>query len=122
MTALFAGDVSLDTTVVVAHVPEPDEKVHSSALVEDVGGVVTNAAIAKSSMCSLSPWLAVATNSIMSSVATSVIAGRTDAAVSRRRRALHSGRIVASNDTSAEPMNTASAKPIRTNVQFMAAG
>jgi ribokinase len=45
-TALFAGDVSLDTTVVIGHVPEPDEKVHSSALVEDVGGVVTNAAIA----------------------------------------------------------------------------
>jgi ribokinase len=45
-TALFAGDVSLDTTVVVDHVPEPDEKVHASALVEDVGGVVANAAIA----------------------------------------------------------------------------
>jgi ribokinase len=45
-TALFAGDVSLDTTVVIDHVPDPDEKVHSSALVEDVGGVVTNAAIA----------------------------------------------------------------------------
>jgi ribokinase len=43
---LFAGDVSLDTTVVVDHVPEPDEKVHASALVEDVGGVVANAAIA----------------------------------------------------------------------------
>ncbi|MDT5151969.1 MAG: ribokinase [Mycobacterium sp.] len=44
--ALFAGDVSLDTTTVVDHVPEPDEKVHASALVEDVGGVVANAAIA----------------------------------------------------------------------------
>jgi ribokinase len=44
--AVFAGDVSLDTTVVVDHVPEPDEKVHASALVEDVGGVVANAAIA----------------------------------------------------------------------------
>ena len=44
--ALFAGDVSLDTTTVVDHVPDPDEKVHASALVEDVGGVVANAAIA----------------------------------------------------------------------------
>jgi len=45
-----------------------------------------------------------------------------DAAVNRLRRALHSGRMVANNDTSAEPMKTASAKPIRTNVQFIAAG
>jgi ribokinase len=44
--ALFAGDVSLDTTVVVDHVPEPDEKVHATGLVEDFGGVVANAAVA----------------------------------------------------------------------------
>lgn len=42
----FVGDVSLDTTVLVDHVPEHDEKVLTDRFVEDVGGVITNAAIA----------------------------------------------------------------------------
>ncbi|KJF19298.1 carbohydrate kinase family protein [Rhodococcus sp. WS3] len=44
--ALFVGDISWDTTVVVPHLPGPDEKVVASSLVENVGGVTTNAAIA----------------------------------------------------------------------------
>jgi ribokinase len=44
--ALFAGDISFDSTVVVPHVPGPDEKVLATRLVEDAGGVVANAAIA----------------------------------------------------------------------------
>jgi len=44
--AAFVGDVSFDTTIVVDHVPAPDEKVHTELLVEDVGGVVANAAVA----------------------------------------------------------------------------
>ena len=45
-TALFVGDVSVDLTLPVARVPEPDEKVHVSELVEACGGVIANAAIA----------------------------------------------------------------------------
>jgi ribokinase len=45
-TALFVGDVSWDTTAVVDRLPERDEKVHTDCLTEDVGGVVTNAAVA----------------------------------------------------------------------------
>ena len=48
-SALFVGDVSWDTSIVVDHVPEPDEKALTRNVVEDVGGVVTNAAVA----CSL---------------------------------------------------------------------
>jgi ribokinase len=44
--ALFVGDVSWDTTVVVDRLPEPDEKVHTDRFTEDAGGVVTNAAVA----------------------------------------------------------------------------
>lgn len=44
--ALFAGDVSFDTTVLVDHAPDPDEKVVASGMVEDCGGVVANAAVA----------------------------------------------------------------------------
>lgn len=44
--ALFVGDVSLDTTVLVDHAPDPDEKVVASGMVEDCGGVVANAAVA----------------------------------------------------------------------------
>ena len=47
-----------------------------------------------------------ATNRTANRVAIPVIAGRIEAAVSRRRRTLHSGLIVTSSDTSAEPMNT----------------
>ena len=54
-----------------------------------------------------------------SKVVIAVIAGRIEAAVSRRRRLLHSGRMVMSNDTKADPMKTESAKPIRTKVQFI---
>lgn len=45
-TALFAGDVSLDLTLVADHVPAPDEKVHVNEAVEAPGGVVANAAVA----------------------------------------------------------------------------
>ena len=51
-----------------------------------------------------------------------VIAGRIEAAVRRRRRALHSGRIVISKETSADPVNTAVAKPISQKLQFMRGG
>lgn len=44
--ALFVGDCSRDTTFVVDHLPEPDEKVHAEAFVEGAGGVVANAAVA----------------------------------------------------------------------------
>jgi ribokinase len=44
--ALFAGDVSLDLTMSVSHVPGPDEKVRVDALYEAPGGVVSNAAVA----------------------------------------------------------------------------
>jgi hypothetical protein len=50
-----------------------------------------------------------------------VIAGNTDEAVSSRRRALHSGRRVDSNEASPAPINTANPKPSSTKVQFMAA-
>src|SRR5690349_3558455 len=84
--------------------------------------IVASAAMARSSICLLSPWFAVATNKMPSKVATAVIAGRIDAAVSLRRRRDHSGRMVTSSDTSAEPMKTDSAKPMRTKVQFIGAG
>jgi ribokinase len=45
-TALFVGDVSLDLTMVVDHVPAPDEKVRATETVEAPGGVVANAAVA----------------------------------------------------------------------------
>jgi ribokinase len=45
-SALFVGDIGWDTTVVVDRMPEPDEKVHTDRFTEDVGGVVTNAAVA----------------------------------------------------------------------------
>lgn len=44
--ALFVGDVSLDTTVLVDHAPDPDEKVVASGMVDDCGGVVANATVA----------------------------------------------------------------------------
>jgi len=44
--ALFVGDIGLDTTVTVSHLPEPDEKVFASAVGDDAGGVVANAAFA----------------------------------------------------------------------------
>ncbi|KRB30931.1 hypothetical protein ASD99_21175 [Mesorhizobium sp. Root695] len=45
-TALFVGDVSLDLTLVIDHVPAPDEKVHVTSSCESPGGVVANAAAA----------------------------------------------------------------------------
>ncbi|HWJ73037.1 MAG TPA: carbohydrate kinase family protein [Kaistia sp.] len=45
-TLLFVGDVSLDLTMAVSHVPQPDEKVHADRTVEGPGGVVANAAAA----------------------------------------------------------------------------
>jgi len=44
--ALFVGDVTMDLTCMVDRIPGPDEKVHISASVEDVGGVVANAVVA----------------------------------------------------------------------------
>lgn len=44
--ALFAGDVSLDASVLVPHAPDPDEKVVATDVAEDCGGVVANAAVA----------------------------------------------------------------------------
>ncbi|WP_182422253.1 carbohydrate kinase family protein [Aureimonas sp. ME7] len=45
---LFVGDVTLDLTMVIDHVPGADEKVHATRSVEAVGGVVANAAVAAS--------------------------------------------------------------------------
>ena len=44
--ALFVGDVSMDLTLPVVRLPEPDEKIHVSELIEGCGGVIANAAIA----------------------------------------------------------------------------
>jgi len=44
--ALFVGDVALDFTCGIDHLPKPDEKVHMHMSMEDVGGVVANAAVA----------------------------------------------------------------------------
>lgn len=44
--ALFVGDVTADLTCVIDHVPGPDEKVHMKSSIEDVGGVIANAAVA----------------------------------------------------------------------------
>ena len=44
--ALFFGDVTLDRTLVVDHVPAPDEKVHVERAFDSAGGVVCNAAVA----------------------------------------------------------------------------
>jgi ribokinase len=46
--ALFAGDASLDLTLRIPRVPEPDEKIRVDAIAEAPGGVVTNAAVAAS--------------------------------------------------------------------------
>jgi ribokinase len=42
----FIGDLSWDTTLHVDHLPGMDEKVFTRDWVEDVGGVITNAAVA----------------------------------------------------------------------------
>jgi ribokinase len=44
VTVLFVGDIGLDTTVVVSHVPSADEKVLSHDVTDAAGGVVANAA------------------------------------------------------------------------------
>ncbi len=44
--ALFAGDGTLDLTLHVPRLPEPDEKVHVQAAWESTGGVIANAAVA----------------------------------------------------------------------------
>jgi ribokinase len=46
MAALFAGDLSLDATMGIPHVPGPDEKVRVTSFAEAPGGVVANAAVA----------------------------------------------------------------------------
>lgn len=43
---LFVGDISLDLSLLVPHVPEPDEKVHCTGAQEGVGGVIANTAVA----------------------------------------------------------------------------
>jgi len=44
--ALFVGDASLDLTLRIPRIPDPDEKVRVDAIAEAPGGVVTNAAVA----------------------------------------------------------------------------
>jgi ribokinase len=46
LRALFAGDISLDATMGIPHLPGPDEKVRMTSFFEAPGGVVTNAAVA----------------------------------------------------------------------------
>ncbi len=46
MSVLFVGDIGVDTTLVVSHLPAGDEKVVADAATEHVGGVVANAAYA----------------------------------------------------------------------------
>ncbi|WMT85275.1 carbohydrate kinase family protein [Pelagibacterium sp. 26DY04] len=43
---LFVGDVSLDLSLAMSHVPDLDEKVHCIGAEESVGGVVANTAVA----------------------------------------------------------------------------
>ena len=43
---LFAGDLSLDLTMHMSRIPEPDEKVHVEAFTETAGGVIANASVA----------------------------------------------------------------------------
>ncbi len=45
-SALFVGDISVDLTMTIGHIPGPDEKVHVDNAVEAPGGVVANAAVA----------------------------------------------------------------------------
>lgn len=45
-SALFVGDISVDLTMAISHVPAPDEKVHVDSAVEAPGGVVANASVA----------------------------------------------------------------------------
>jgi ribokinase len=45
-SALFVGDISVDLTMTIDHVPVPDEKVHVASAAEAAGGVVANAAVA----------------------------------------------------------------------------
>jgi ribokinase len=45
-SALFVGDISVDLTMTIDHVPVPDEKVHVAAVIEAPGGVVANASVA----------------------------------------------------------------------------
>src|SRR5919201_1969099 len=46
VTVLFVGDISWDTTVRLDRLPQRDEKTVVGELVDDAGGVVTNAASA----------------------------------------------------------------------------
>jgi ribokinase len=46
MSVLFVGDVGMDTTLGISHVPEGDEKVVADSVSDHVGGVVANAAYA----------------------------------------------------------------------------
>ena len=45
-SALFVGDCGWDTSVFVDRMPEPDEKLFTSGMVESAGGVAANAAVA----------------------------------------------------------------------------
>lgn len=44
--ALFVGDISLDTTLQLGYIPQPDEKLHVRIDNESAGGVISNAALA----------------------------------------------------------------------------
>jgi ribokinase len=46
MSVLFVGDIGIDTSLVVSHAPEADEKVVADTVTDHVGGVVANAACA----------------------------------------------------------------------------
>ncbi|MBF6637015.1 carbohydrate kinase family protein [Rouxiella silvae] len=43
---LFVGDISLDTTLRLGYIPQPDEKLHVKIDNESAGGVISNAALA----------------------------------------------------------------------------
>ncbi len=45
-SALFVGDCGWDTTLFIDHIPEPDEKLFTSGMMEAAGGVAANAAVA----------------------------------------------------------------------------
>jgi len=47
-TILFVGDVGVDVTLRLDHVPQPDEKVVATAAIRSVGGVTANATVAAS--------------------------------------------------------------------------
>jgi ribokinase len=83
-SALFAGDVSLDLTLRIPRVPEPDEKLFVDAIAEAPGGVVANAAVAAARAGAVAQLLVhvgadLASRAVRTRLAASGVAVETDA-------------------------------------------